>query len=218
MSVIGQMLMMAGRRGDGTPAPTIPNWIPGQKVAFYGDSITLGIAASDNAHQWTTLLSGFKSGNEQNFGISGTTMENQPSTGRTPFNPSVVATYNTGYSFCFVAFGVNCVDVGSPFTVGGFEAALGSAIDTIVGTKGWPANRVVIVSPFWFTKGSKQTELLSYTNTAQDVATLKGCTFVNIYDAMLNDPNNNTFLNADQLHPNNTGHAFIADFFNAAIP
>lgn len=212
------MLMMAQRRGDGAPAPTIPSWIPGQKVAFYGDSITLGIAASDDAHRFTTLLSGFKAGDEQNFGISGSTMESQPSTGRPVFNPSVVATYNTGYSFCFVAFGVNCVDVGSPFTVGGFEAALGNAIDTITGAKGWPANRVVILSPFWFTKGSKQTELAQYTDTAQDVATEKGCTFVNIYEAMLNDPDNNTFLNADQLHPNDIGHAFIADFLNVALP
>jgi lysophospholipase L1-like esterase len=209
------------------PVDTIPFF--GRTTVFCGNSITLGVAASPMlTNRWTTLFSTAKGTTEVNNGVSGMTMQSGGC--GSVFSNGYIPTYNSGtHAALIICLGINDVGNNIPaLTAVGFKTAYQSALTNATVTKGWPPARIVLITPYWaFTYNayvgscsvsvaadlSRQT---AYNTVVSEVATEYGTKFIDIYTPM-KAALDATYYNADQLHPNNTGHAWIASYLNTVI-
>jgi len=203
----------------------------GATVYFFGNSITAGNGASDNAHRWTTLLSGAKSFTESNHGLSGYTITKQtacvirPHWDYTTDDP--IPTKTASLKYLFISFGVNDAFVNPGNTPSAYELTLDSAIQTAI-DRGWNAKRIILNTLF-FTNidgtgvanycnptATDETRKQLFLTAAKNAAITKGCNTINIYDYMKNN-GGVSLLNADNIHPNDTGHALIAAYIGSLL-
>jgi lysophospholipase L1-like esterase len=209
-----------------TNRDTVPFF--GKNIVFIGNSIVqgFGVSASD---KFTTVFTTAKGGVEVNMGISGQVLEIGGTCGNTFFDRNTIPFYSSSYAAIFICLGVNDLGLNTPaFTSARYGLTLDSVVSFSINSRNWPHQRIVIVTPFWFTNyaiydtytgcghvTSDATVHAAYVASATSVANSRGCTLADIYTAMNNSPSKGTFLQADGLHPNTTGHAFIASFIGA---
>lgn len=193
-------------------------------AVFMGNSITYGVAASSNANRWTTLFCTAKNATEDNRGVSSITMQLSNPCGGGSFDQTTIPVYNSAvHSALFIALGIN--DVGyniAFFTPSQFKIDYTTVITYATGTRGWPAGKIILLNtyqPFSYTTyvGSCTVSVAAtsvraglYNDKVSEVASENGCILVNIYGAMAGL--NSSYFNVDELHPNNSGHAFIANY------
>lgn len=200
----------------------------GKNIEFYGNSITGGGNASIPANRWTTLFSKDKGAFENNHGIGGQVVESGSGCSATIFDKTTITTYNsTASGALFISFGVNDILYNNgTFTAAGYKAALLDVIDYAHTTRGWPYEKIVIVSPFYnnaaglatlvglcsITTAPDQARVDSYVTASEEAANEKGTIFIDVNGAMAAYPTPDDLLD-DGVHPNDLGHAFIADLF-----
>lgn len=200
----------------------------GKTTVFCGNSITLGVAASPMAdNRWTTLFSTAKGTTQVNNGVSGMTMQSGGC--GSVFANAYIPTYVAGtHAALFIALGINDVGNNIPaLTAAGFKTAYQAALTNATTTKGWPPNRIVLMTPY---KANAYTAYVGscsvvtpadvtrqgqYNTAVQEVAIEYGTRLVDMYTAMLGL--DASYFNADLLHPNNLGHAWIANYLTTVL-
>jgi lysophospholipase L1-like esterase len=199
-------------------------------VWFYGDSGTLGLGASTPNNRWTSVLSGLKNWQEINYGTSyETLLKASESTIYTTFfekYKNLIHTKSANDKYMFISYGGNDCAFNFPdYTTDLFSTQLQTII-TFANSKGWTNNSIVVLCGYfendatWSANyggmgnpAATMTRYFSFITAAQTVANNNaGVYFVNpfnSYDA--------TEL-ADGLHPNDAGHAAIANYVASLIP
>lgn len=221
-SLQAQVLMFGGiNQTTPPPVDTIPFY--GKTTVFCGNSITFGVAASPMAtNRWTTLFSAGKGTTEVNNGVSGMTMQSGGC--GSVFSNAYIPTYVAGtHAALIIALGINDIGNNIPaLTPAGFKTAYQSALTNALGAKGWPANRIVLINTYRpvsynayvgscsVSVAADATRAGLYNTAISELATDNGVRLVDIYTPMA--ALDATYFNADQLHPNNAGHAWIANY------
>lgn len=208
----------------------------GDGVLFYGDSITGGTGASDNAHRWTSLLSAAKFVTETNNQIAGGMMQNT-----TPPGPPLAAGFRDSVaavparvaserkSIC-IAFGTNDVGFNCPaWTVAVFKQQYRESLQILNG-KGWSRHNILLISPYYFnvvtsapsyafwgvTTPATVQRLEDHVQAVKELSIEFHTKYVDAYTYMKNN-GGDTLLGVDGLHPNNAGYAAIAAIVGATI-
>jgi lysophospholipase L1-like esterase len=209
---------------------TIPVTTRQPTVWFFGDSITLGLAASTPDNRWTSVLCGIKNWQEINYGTSyETLLKASENTGYTSFfekYKNLIQTKGADDKYMFISYGGNDCAFNFPdYTTDLFSTQLQTII-TFANSKGWTNNSIVVLTGYFQNDASwsanyggmgnpaaTMTRYFSFITAAQTVANNNaGVYFVNpfnSYDA--------TGL-ADGLHPNDAGYAAIANYVDSLIP
>ena len=199
-----------------------------QSCYFYGDSITVGVAASASEKRWTSLLSSVKGWTELNFGVNGETLEaipGQPS-GNDFFDQykTVIPTKPANGKYIFISFGANdCGFNDAAYTPASFSTQLQTII-TYANSIGWANKNIVVVCGYFLTTASfsywglndpaAMTRYNSFILAAQTVSQNNpGVYFVNPFNSY-----GASGLSSDTVHPNDAGYAAIANYVASIVP
>lgn len=175
---------------------------------FEGDSITRGAFASNLSKRWTTTVCRRLNITEVNNGIDGQNMQSN-------FNASAVPSYINGtHGALFIALGLN--DAGNYFNPGvgspaNFQSVYESNLDIITGARGWPSNKIILISPYAVGLTSSYPDLDEFVARVGLVASNKDCFFMDIKAEMEATPNFAGYFHVDEIHPNDYGYLNIAD-------
>lgn len=213
--------------------PTVYRWY-GSKVNFLGDSITYGVGASDDAHRFSDLLKskmGFAV--MRNYGISGTLITQQ--VGKDDAFVDRYSDMSGDADLVVVLGGINDYYVGTGVfgintstTVTEFYGALNTLIQGLI-TK-YPTATIVFATPFSAYFGGTSTD----TDNAASGENLKGyrdaiiercqqyaIPVIDLYAIggmdMAHNVAHRTAYSSDNLHPNDDGHALIANRLAGAL-
>jgi lysophospholipase L1-like esterase len=202
-------------------AATRESWA-GTQVTYEGDSITAGYLVTSTT-RWTYLLSQLRGCTERNRGFNSETMQDNGCS-----YPEYAGTFSKtgGDKYLFFALGINDVGVNTPsMTPAAFQTTYQSWIDTAVG-QGWSHSDMVLLTPYFITgydtyvggcgvtTPANVTRHEQYVQKVRDLAAANHCILADIYVAMKNSSSPSSLLNSDGVHPNSTGHSFIADFLD----
>lgn len=205
---------------------------PSSDAVFFGDSITSGTGASDAAHRWANLVAASKGWtNWVNAGVTSTVLQNTTQTtvsvsgaacelnGRDTFASRVVA-YVPKY--VLFLYGLNDIRLNdAAFSSANFQTDLGEIIDRLV-LFGVSASRIVIGSPPYIPtasyslyspyNGGSTVKHAAYVTACSAVANAKSTAYIDVYQWMVNN-GGDSLIGGDGLHPNDAGHAAIANAF-----
>lgn len=198
----------------------------GKTAVFIGNSIEYGVAASDNAHRWTSLFCAGRGATESNLAISGMTVQSvSAGCGNTVFDKTIIPLYNSSiHSSLILALGINDIGETANFNSSDFYTQYTDDIVYAISTRGWPPSKIIMLNSYkpysWNqylgacsppnTIPADNTRIADYQGKIRQVATENGCWYIDIYSAM--NGLDASYFAVDQLHPNNAGHAFIANF------
>lgn len=208
-------------------------YTPNGLVAF-GDSVTAGGNASDAAHRWPNLVAPALLKTLTNSGIGGTVFQNTTqnsiatiggaalNNGRDTYAARILAYAPT---IVCILYGLNDIRLNdAAFSAANFETDLGELVDALV-AGGVLADNIVIGSPPLCTdytyygapwNGGDSTKHAAYVAACAAVATAKSTRYADVYQAMI-DNGGATLMDTDGTHPNDAGHAVIANAFLAAL-
>jgi len=201
----------------------------GKTTVFLGDSWTVGIAASDNAHRYTTLFAAGKSTTESNSGVSGTTMSPDSCASYIYYALTWIPTYNSGtHCALFINLGLN--DIGKNVNYQSstrFDSAYNAYVNYAINTKGWPANRIYLFTPGWcpdYTawtgacgiSAANSARAIAFNAKIQALASSYGCNYVDIYTPM-STALNTSYYDVGKAHLNDTGMAWLSTWLLAHI-
>ena len=205
----------------------IPRVWTGKTNVFVGNSITYGYGVN-KTERWTTRLSAAKGSLETNLGINGQVLQNGTVCNRTIFDRNTIPTKTNNSLYLFIAFGVNDIGMNNgTFTPSGFQSTLTSTIDFAVNSRGWSYSDIVLLTQYYVsgwdafagscgvTTAADSTRVEAYKQATINVAQAKHCILADISGAMAASSNPSSLLLPDNIHPNPTGHQFIADFFTS---
>ena len=173
---------------------------------WYGDSWTLGGGTSFIYQRFSNTTSRFHNAIELNRGISGTKLEFSVA-GDSSFVDRLytVPVYDsTKYRFFFVQYGTN--ETGADTTV--FKSVYQKCMDTLTIARGWPKNRIIILSNGWFNISTADTVKIRI--ATDHFAQSYGLRHVDMYLAEVAHSNPASTIMYDSLHPNPYGHQLIA--------
>jgi len=181
----------------------------GARVAFYGDSYTLGSGASGQALRWSTVLSEQYGWDELNPSVSGLGfMRNRTLFGEGDL-PSLIIADNP--DVVIVTMGLN-----DNFTFGAFADELPGQITSDFDrlSTALPNARLVVVEPFWYKaeRPASVDVIISWVRTA---ALKVGADYVPSASYWL--AGHPEWMSSDNLHPNDAGHAAIAAEMDRAL-
>lgn len=197
----------------------------GRTIIFQGTSITNGSTGlpSPTTERFPYLVSQYFGATQDNQGTSGSTLIACTPCSSLPTNLGRIPTYTSGDIMVF-EFGTNDIRF-SPPTFN--PAAISTWYDYVLTdavSKGWSLDDILIMTPAFFygnIQGWTQPYadyLLrqdSFVTAIEDYATAKGTMFLDLWNLM--EPQGMTLLNSDSLHPNVTGHAFIASKVDSVL-
>jgi len=201
----------------------------GKTTYFIGDSWIFGIDASDNAHRFTSLFASSKGTTENNAGVTGVTMMPDTCNAYANYYEGNVPIYNSGtMAGLFIHLGLN--DVGKNvnyMNTTRFDSAYNAFLNYAINTRGWPANRIYLISPGYVLTytawvgacgitAANSTRHEAFNSVVQSLATSYGCNYVDIYTPM-KAALNSSYYNVSQVHLNDTGHAWVSDWLLAHI-
>lgn len=184
-------------------------------VAFwFGDSVTQGQVAQNlsvTSVKYTTLASAALGFTEWNCGLGGTTLQSglTPTTtygpsGRERINQIPVKTSNESY--LFFAYGINDIYLAATEgSAANFKTQFTEIVQHAINVKGWPANKIVLLSCPPIQLGAPHTaNQLLYESKISEVCSERGCQYIDIHTWM--DANGGAALmQVDGIHPNDAG-------------
>lgn len=203
-----------------------PDGTTGTGSYFFGDSITAGVGASIQAKRWSSVLSTSESWAENNHGVNGSTVTPNACLGSLQL--FTIPTKTTALNYLFISFGTNdCFLNPGPFATGSvtvdqYSSSLETAISYSLNL-GWPANRIIVSSLFYTTFNglgigncscsimTDEVRRRQFLSAAQSASLQYGTNFINQYDNM-SSSGGPSLLISDMIHPNDTGHAVIANY------
>jgi len=176
----------------------------GTRVAFYGDSYTLGTGASSDSRRWSTLVSREHGWNEFNPSVNGLGFVRNRSAfseGSGDLPDLVIASRP---EIVFITMGLN-----DNFS---FDVASNSIHDQITADfarlkQALPDTRFIVVEPFWYTD-DRPGSVATIIHWVQDAAAVIGADFIPGASHWIEG--HPEWMAADGLHPNDEGYAAMA--------
>lgn len=202
----------------------------GKNLYICGNSLVVGLGATSGPLKWSNIASLMLGATEVNHGISSSTMEK-----RSPVDPIVggvnaldrlsdIPTYNASTdSWLISAYGMNDWGyTGANYNPANFQTDYATWIANAV-SKGWPLNRILIISPSYVTDAAftfyssitgltapTRQRMLDFVAASKNVARAGGVQWFDMYNYMrLNG--GNTLLTTDGVHPNDKGYRVYAN-------
>lgn len=208
----------------------------GKTINFEMDSYGTGsIVTYPTTQKWSTLVAGGCAGTEATRAFSGTTVEK-----RSPVNwaggsatnliddmVNIPAYSAATTSILVIALGTNDAgQTGSNYTTANFNTDYSTALTYINGTKGYPFERILLVSPYYVNStgyasyatltGNSAPTLARFETFVAETKTISD-TFGTMYLDVFHDEQTNnttsTAISTDGIHKTTYGHAFIAHDF-----
>lgn len=193
-----------------------------------GDSIAYGVGASSGLLQWSYLVGQALGGSPHNAGVSGALLQNSPdgtgsATANNMHDRYVADDHLTSpYELAVIAGGFNdarYTGAGGQITVANYQAQLRLMVIGHLGA-GYAPDRMVVVSPYWISNaglnagsagytGQSRGNFEAFVTAAAAVAAEFGIYYVDMY-AWMRDHGGTSLIGADNIHPNDAGHAAIA--------
>lgn len=197
----------------------------GRTFIWNGTSITTGQGlSSPTTERFSYLTSTHFGATEDNNGVAGSTIIACTGCSSLPTNLSRIPTYTAG-DIMVMEYGTNDIRF-SPTQFN--PAAIITWYDFVLAdavTKGWAMKDILIITPAYFYGNAQGWTPASYAayQSRQDsfMATIKiaaqtaGTMYLDVWSET--EPYGMTFLNADSLHVNATGHAFIANMLDSFL-
>jgi len=179
------------------------------RVAFYGDSYTLGTGASATEKRWSTVVSEQRGWSEFNPSVNGLGFINNRNTFGGDDLPGQVIADNP--DIVFVTMGLN-----DNFS---FDARADDIRDQIIDdfdrlTAELPDARVIVVEPFWYTD-ERPKSVDTIIGWVKDAATQIDADY--IPEASRWIEGHPEWMARDGLHPNDDGYAEIAKQMDQAL-
>jgi lysophospholipase L1-like esterase len=183
---------------------------PGQtRVAFYGDSYTLGTGASDLTLRWSTIISEARGWSEFNPSVNGLGFVNNRSAYGDGDLPSLVIADDP--DIVFVTMGLN-----DNFS---FDRAADRireqiTVDLTRLRTGLPDARLIVVEPFWYTdvRPASVETIIGWVRDAADAVSADY-----IPGASRWIEGHPEWMASDGLHPNDAGYAEMARRMDAEL-
>ncbi|MBH0009808.1 SGNH/GDSL hydrolase family protein [Salinibacterium sp. SWN1162] len=172
------------------------------RVAFYGDSYTKGVGASEEALRWSTLVSQKLGWEEVNPSVSGLGFMRKRELFSTGDVPSIILAADP--DVVLVTLGLN-----DNFTYDEFADELPGQIlsDFQRLSIGLPNARLIVVEPFWY-KSERPESVEIIISWVHDAAVAVDAEYIAGASHWLDlHPE---WMALDDLHPNDAGHAAIA--------
>ncbi|WP_291048216.1 SGNH/GDSL hydrolase family protein [Herbiconiux sp.] len=183
------------------------------KVAFYGDSYTLGTGASDPAKRWSSIVSGQRGWSEFNPSVNGLGFVNNRSSTPPDYSADdeVSKVIADDPDILFVTMGLND-NFSMPGRADDIREAIGTDLQTLKSEL--PEARIIVVEPFWYTdeRPDSVQQIIDWVKAgAEDI----GADY--IPDASHWIEGHPEWMASDGLHPNDEGYAAMAEKMDAAL-
>jgi lysophospholipase L1-like esterase len=194
---------------SGSPGSTSVPTGTGQRVAFYGDSYTLGTGASSPENRWSTVVSAERDWNEFNPSVNGLGFVNNRSEFGEGDLPDQVV--DSEPEIVFVTMGLN-----DNFS---FDYAADEIHDQIDADlerlrTALPDARFVVVEPFWYTD-ERPESVDTIIGWVRDAAGAIDADYIAGASRWLEG--HPEWMASDGLHPNDDGYAAMAGRMNAEL-
>lgn len=203
-----------------------------RKISYaLGDSYTVGVGASNTKFNYITQYANMSGDSIVNLGISSSTLLYYP-----PYDPAGVLsldetyatnipTYNSAtMNVLFIAYGFNDHRVSYP--VDTFKTHYNAIINYAKSTKGWPAQSIVLVSPWYMPPTAyvslfgqpipNETQKLAYVAAVQSLSSTQGTKYADTYN-LIKGGIKRLGMNADSIHGNNTNYALVGKYLNGIV-
>lgn len=194
-----------------------------------GTSLTLGIRSGTdvytNALSWRMLTSTFFGLVNVNMGKEGRPIQQVALGDSSIYNirDSIPPYTRAGSLISIEGIAIDARQDTTKYTVPVFTTQLTAIVNKLT-SKGWPANRIILLIPSYFNNtdithhGSIPYRRSIYTTAMQGVATSLGTRFLDLYPTMkaANDTLH-TLILSDSLHMTAVGYAFAAGYIEAYI-
>ena len=206
-----------------------------RSLATFGDSITAGSSASTPDHRWANLLAADLGATLHNKGLGGTVMQRslmhtglpRPGNGRDRYEADLLG--GDRADVIAILYGFNDARyVLAPDTFGhdNFVRDYHEVLAGILAA-GYGPDAIVIGSPphipdIGFTVGTEgfagqsREAFQHYVRTVEFIARDAGCYYAAVNERM-GAQGADAFLSPDHVHPNDAGHATIAEAFAGAV-
>jgi lysophospholipase L1-like esterase len=181
----------------------------GTRVAFYGDSYTLGTGASSPKKRWSTIVSAKRNWDEINPSVNGLGFITNRSVFGEGDLPSMVI--DAEPEIVIVTMGLND-NFSYDFSATGIERQIGADFDRL--HRELPDARIVVVEPFWYTD-ERPSSVDVIGRWVRDAAAEIGADY--IPEASHWIEGHPEWMADDGLHPNDAGYAAIAEKMHARL-
>lgn len=191
---------------DPTSQPRDPN---ATRVAFYGDSYTLGTGASAQDKRWSTIISEQRGWSEFNPSVNGLGFINNRSRFGAGDEPSQIIADDPDIVFITMglndnfSFAARADDIDAQITQD--FTRLKSAL---------PDARFIVVEPFWYTD-ARPDSLGVISGWVKDAAESIGADYIAGASRWIEQ--HPEWMARDGLHPNDAGYAAMAERMNAEL-
>ncbi len=215
------------RAGGGGIIPTLPAMA---SIVGFGDSIALGAAASAPANQWLDrVAAALGAGVPLNKAISGTVLQNSNDAGGSPRANNGRDRYAADLlganqrEGAFIAYGFNdarYTAAPASFNVAAYQNDLAEVISGLL-AGGYARDRIVVASPYWISDtglttgssgftGQSRAGFEAHVTAAETITRGYGLWWADTY-AQMRDGGGVSLISGDHIHPNDAGHAKIAE-------
>lgn len=179
------------------------------RVAFYGDSYTLGTGASSAENRWSTVISEQRGWSEFNPSVNGLGFINNRSIFGDDDLPSLVIEDNP--DIVFVTMGLND-NFSFDSRSDDIREQITADLDRL--TKALPDARFVVVEPFWYTD-ERPASVGIINSWVRDAATAISADYIPGASQWVEG--HPEWMASDGLHPNDDGYAAIAIEMDQAL-
>jgi lysophospholipase L1-like esterase len=179
------------------------------RVAFYGDSYTLGTGASDESKRWSTIISQQRGWSEFNPSVNGLGFINNRSAFGEGDEPSLVIADDP--DILFITMGLN-----DNFSYDRASEQIRAQITddvTRLNTE-LPDARIIVVEPFWYTDERPESVEIIIGWVEAAAADIDAEYIAGASHWIEGHPE---WMAADGLHPNDEGYAEMAKRMNAEL-
>jgi len=181
------------------------------RVAFYGDSYTLGTGASDETKRWSTIVSRERNWNEFNPSVNGLGfVTNRADSGEGSGDlPSLVI--DSKPEIVFVTMGLND-NFSYDFSANEIREQIGVDLERL--KTALPDARFIVVEPFWYTD-DRPSSVGVINGWVADAAEAIGADYIPGASHWIEG--HPEWMADDGLHPNDQGYAAMAERMDAEL-
>jgi len=181
----------------------------GSRVAFYGDSYTLGTGASGVGERWSTIVCRERLWEEFNPSVNGLGFINNRTSFAAGDEPSRVIADHP--DILFITMGLN-----DNFSYDSSAAKIHDQIgrDFARLKSALPTTRFIVVEPFWY-EDTRPQSLGVISGWVQEAAAKIGAEYISNASHWIE--HHPEWMAADGLHPNDAGYAHMAFEMDAAL-
>jgi len=198
--------MGLGNNASVAPLPTLTH------ISFLGDSIAAGYGVS-NLQYYPYLVSQNLSLTKIDGGLPGSCLQAGVNEGEAMSGILRFSDYINPNGLYVIHIGIN--DVGKGGTLAGYQSALNTMLDTLLGT--YNSQRIVLCSLAWINESTVKsmysdyntyyttTKHAAFNSAIQTISTQRNTRFCDLYTPFINQ---NSLLQ-DGIHPNAAGHVVL---------